>query len=209
MSALIIGSGNDIDKELLKDVNIEYCICADGGLEKAEKLGILPDIVLGDFDSVDLSVLERYRKLNIEIMKFPKEKDFTDMELAVDTAVKKGFKDIVLVGATGTRLDHSVANILLIAKYYKYGANIKIMDNNNYIEIVKSNMIIQQKTGYYVSIIPYSENIEGLTLMGFKYPLTDVNVEIGSTLCISNEISEKEAVIKLNKGNAFIFVSKD
>src|SRR5690606_5818838 len=106
----IIGNGSDIDKSYIKDLNIDYVICADGGLEKVNKLGLKPDLILGDFDSVNLSVLEKFKNLNIETVRFPSEKDYTDMELAINHAVNKGFNDIILVGASGTRLDHTVAN---------------------------------------------------------------------------------------------------
>lgn len=209
MAALIIGNGSDIDKSCIEDFNIEYVICADGGLEKVKGLGLMPDLILGDFDSVSASVLERYKSLNIETVTFPPEKDYTDMELAITHAVKKGFKDIVLVGASGTRLDHTVANMLLIEKYHKIGINIVILDNNNLIQMVTNNMTIPFRKNHFVSIMPLSESIEGLTLEGFEYPLNNINVERGSTLCISNEISENMGVIRLDKGSAIVFISKD
>lgn len=209
MAALIIGSGNDVDKSLLEDIVIEYVICADGGLEKANDLGVVPNIILGDFDSVNSSVLSNYKSLNIETVAYPSEKDYTDMELAINHAVEKGFKEIVLIGASGTRLDHTVANMLFIERFYKRNINIKIIDNNNIIQMVTDNMAIPYRENYYVSIIPFSDNIEGLTLKGFKYPLNNVKVERGSTLCISNEISENIGVIQLKKGSAFVIISKD
>ncbi len=209
MAALIIGSGSDVDKSCIENIDIDYVICADGGLEKVKKLELRPNLIVGDFDSVDPSVLKDYKNLNIETIKFPEEKDSTDMELAIDHAVKNGFKDIILAGASGTRLDHTLANMILIEKYHKKDINIKMIDNNNLIQMVTNNMTIPFRKNYYVSIIPLSEKIEGLTLEGFKYPLNNISVEFGSTLCLSNEISEDIGVIKLNKGNAFVFISRD
>lgn len=211
MAALIIGNGNDVEKSLIEDINIEYVICADGGLEKAEKLNLKPNLILGDFDSVSYNVLEKYKKLNIETITFPIEKDYTDMELAIEYACNKGFKDVVLIGASGTRLDHTIANILLLEKYSLLEINIEIIDNNNYISIISNNahIKIHNKKGYFVSLVPVTETIEGLTLEGFKYPLNNVNVKRGSTLCISNEIIEDIGVVKLIKGSAFVFISKD
>lgn len=209
MTALIVGNGCDINKSLIESLNIDYVICADGGLEKVKKLGLIPNLILGDFDSVDPKVLEEYKNLNIETVTYPSEKDYTDMELAISHAVKIGFKDIILIGASGTRLDHTMANLMLIERYHKKGINIKILDNNNSIQSVTNTLIIPFKKSHYVSVIPISENIEGLTLEGFKYPLSNVNVERGSTLCISNELIENEGVIKINKGSAFVFISKD
>lgn len=208
-SAIIIGSGSNIDKEIFEAENIkfEYVICADGGLEKAEYLNLSPDIIIGDLDSVTPSALKQYEVT--EIVKYPAEKNYTDMELAIEHAANKGYKDIVLVGATGSRLDHTMANIFLIEAYYKKGVKIKIIDNNNLVQIVTDKMEIRYKKNYFVSIIPMTDIIEGITLEGFKYPLYNVNVQRGSTLCISNQILEDKGIISLSKGNALVFVSKD
>jgi len=211
MAALIIGNGNDIEKNLIENINVDYVICADGGLEKAEKLNLHPDLILGDFDSVNSSVLEYYKKLNIETVTFPSVKDFTDMELAVEYAVKKGFKDVVLAGATGTRLDHTLANIQLLEKYHNQGIKLEIIDNNNYISIISDNtdFKIKHKKHYFVSLVPVTEKLEGITLEGFKYPLNNVQVQRGTALLISNEIIQGEGRIILYKGTALVFVSKD
>ncbi len=211
MAALIIGNGNDIEKKYIENINVEYVICADGGLEKAEKLKLSPDLILGDFDSVDSSVLDYYKKLNIETVTFPPEKDYTDMELAVEYAIKKGYKDIVLTGASGSRLDHTLANIQLLEKYHCQGINLQMIDNNNYISIISDNadIKIKYKKNHFVSLVPVTEKLEGLTLEGFKYPLDNVQVQRGTAFLISNEIIQGEGRILLKKGTALVFVSKD
>lgn len=214
MTALIIGNGSDIEKSCIEDIKIDYVICADGGLEKAEKLGLSPNIILGDFDSVEPGILQKYKKLNIETETYPSEKDYTDMELAVEYAVKKEFKHIILVGASGTRLDHTVANIQLLEKYHHMGINIEIIDNNNHIGIIsgKADIKVKYEKNHFVSLVPVTETIEGLTLEGFKYPLDNVKVKRGSSLLISNEITKDtkcEGRVILKKGTALIFISKD
>ena len=212
MRALIIANGDDVNKNSVENTNFEYVICADGGLEKAEKLGVVPSVILGDFDSVDVSVLEKYKLMDIEIKKFPAEKDYTDMELSIEHAIEKGFKDLVLVGASGgSRLDHATANIMLLEKYFNIGIKIEIIDNNNKICIISDNtdLFIEQKKNCFVSIVPITEIINGLTLEGFKYPLDNVDVKRGSTLCVSNEIIKDKGRILLRKGTALLFVSQD
>lgn len=211
MSVLIIGSGGDVCRSRFENINIDCVICADGGLEKAEKLGLKPSMIIGDFDSVDRNVLKKYSRLNIEMAAFPSEKDYTDMELAIEYAVQRGAKDIVMTGATGTRLDHTTANIHLLEKYHYLGIDIVIIDNNNYIKIISDNtdMEIEYQDNSFVSLLPVTEKIEGLTLMGFKYPLTDVIVERGTTFLISNEITQKTGRIILKKGTALVFISND
>lgn len=211
MTALIIGNGSDLEKSCIENINIDYVICADGGLEKAEKLNLRPNLILGDFDSVDSTVLDYYKNLNIETVTFPTEKDYTDMELAVEYAVKKGFNNITLIGASGTRLDHTLANIQLLEKYHHMGINIEIIDNNNHIRIISDNSDIEiiNKKDHFVSLVPVTETIEGITLEGFKYPLNNVNVKRGTALLISNEITYNVGRIILKKGTALVFISKD
>lgn len=212
MTALIIANGDDVNKSTIENINFEYVICADGGLEKAAHLGIVPNVILGDFDSVDSDVLKKYQLMNIETKKFPAEKDFTDMELSIEFAVRKGYKNLILIGATGgPRLDHSMANIMLIEKYFNLGVNIEIIDNNNKIQIISdnTNLLLERMKHYFVSIVPITETIIGLTLEGFKYPLDKVVVKRGSTLCVSNEIVLNSGRVILEKGTALLFVSKD
>jgi len=211
MSVIIIGSGSNIDIDIFEfeNSNIEYVICADGGLEKAENLKLVPNVIIGDMDSVNKVVLKKYLDMKIELVKYPAEKNYTDMELAIEYALEKGFKDIILIGATGSRLDHTFANILLIEAYYKKGIRVKIIDNNNIIQLITNSMEIQNKRNYFASIVPITEFIEGLTLKGFKYPLNNVIVNRGSTLCISNQIISEKGIITLNKGTALLFISKD
>ncbi|WP_326909262.1 thiamine diphosphokinase [Sedimentibacter sp. MB31-C6] len=213
MSVLIIGNGSSFNKYSNEEVfnSIELIICADGGLSKAEILGLVPDIIIGDFDSVNYSILKKYEDMNVEIIKYPAEKDYTDMELAIDLAVNKGYKDMIILGATGTRLDHTMANMLLLEKYYKQGIKIKIIDNNNIIQIISDDtkLTLQYKKNYFISIVPITEEINDLTLKGFKYPLNKVNVKRGSTLCISNEINVKVSEVTLRSGTAFLIVAND
>lgn len=209
-TALIIGNGKKTYKNIINSIRFDYVICADGGLERVKNYGIVPDIIIGDFDSVNPYVLKQYEH-NIPIEKFPSEKDSTDMELAVEFAISKGYNNIILVGASGTRLDHTMANILLMERYYKIGVHITIIDNNNEMRIISDNtdLNIEFKEGYYISLIPVTDYIQGLNLEGFKFPLDNVNVQRGSTLCISNRINSNKGRITLRKGTAIVFISKD
>lgn len=213
MSALIIGNGNGLNRDLIKDLikKADYIICADGGLEIAESSGVKPNIIVGDFDSVDSSVLKRYEDLNYKLLRYSPEKDYTDMELAVEHAVNKGHKMIYMIGATGSRLDHTLANVAMMENYFNKGINIEIVDNNNVVQIISGymNIRIPFKSDSYMSIIPITEFIEGVTLVGFKYPLNNVTVKRGSTLCVSNQVVSKEGSVKIVKGTALLFISHD
>ena len=109
------------------------------------------------------------------------------------------------------RLDHTLGNIMLMEKYQKAGVNISIIDNNNEIKMISDDgeLYIEAKEGRYISIIPLTDSIQGLYLEGFKYPLTNVKVQRGSTLCISNQVKDKAGKVKLRQGKALVFISKD
>jgi thiamine pyrophosphokinase len=209
MKSIIIASGNSIKKEIFYEIYSanDFLICADGGLNYLDSLNIEPNLIVGDFDSVDRNLLEKYK--NVKIIKYPAEKNFTDTEIAIEESIAYGFNEITIFGATGTRLDHTMANILLIERYIKKGVIIRIIDNNNYIQILNKDIAINKKEGYYLSIVPITEYIEGITLKGMKYPLEDVKVNRGSTLCISNEIIADTAQICIKKGIGILFLSKD
>lgn len=209
MNALIIASGNSIKREIFDELHVkdDFIICADGGLNYLDSLKIAPDLIVGDFDSANVTLLEKYK--DIKIKKFLPEKNFTDTEIAIEEAITLGYKEIIIFGATGTRLDHTMANILLIERYIKKGISIRIVDNNNYIQILNKDISLNKKEGYYLSIIPITEHIDGITLKGFKYSLENVKVSRGSTLCISNEITDEEARIQIKNGIGLLFLSRD
>lgn len=209
MKAIIIASGSSVKKEIFNEKYTlnDYLICADGGLNYLNSIGIIPNLIVGDFDSVDITLLEKYKGVNTK--KFPTEKNFTDTEIAIEEAIANGCREIIIFGATGTRLDHTIANILLIERYIKKGVSIEIVDNNNFISILNKDIKINKKEGYYLSIVPITEYIDGITLKGMKYPLYNVRVERGSTLCISNEIIDDIAEINIKIGTGLLFLSKD
>lgn len=209
MKAIILASGNVIKKEIFNEIysKSDFIICADGGLNYLDSLNVRPNLIVGDFDSVNINLLEKYK--NVITKKYPAEKNFTDTEIAIEEAIACGYNNITIFCATGTRLDHTMANILLIERYIKNGISIRIVDNNNYISILNKDIIINKLEGYFLSIIPISEYIDGITLKGMKYPLLDVKVDRGSTLCISNEIIDDKAEILIKNGMGILFLSKD
>lgn len=211
MKAIIIANGNYLDKEKFLELfdDGDYIICADGGLNYAHNMGIKPDLLLGDLDSANENYLKFYQ--DIEIMKYNPEKDYTDTELAIITAIKKGYTNICLVCATGTRLDHTGANIYLIEKYYNNNIRIDIIDNYNIISGITGIRTIYRSDVSFknTSLIPITKEIHIEYLKGFKYTLSNRTVCRGSTLCISNEIIEEKAEINVSCGFALIILSND
>lgn len=211
MKGLIVSSGEIKDYELLdKIVNEnEYIVCADGGFSHLLKIDKFPNVVLGDLDSIGKEELCILENKNIGIQKFPSMKDETDTELCINFLLKKGFKDITLMGVIGTRLDHTLANIYLLKKIYNFGAKACIIDENNSIYYSDERISLEKKEGLFISIIPISEDGIVVSLNGFLYPLKRAHLKFSSTRGISNKIIEKSGDIIFHKGEALIIESKD
>lgn len=211
MKGLIVSSGEIKNYELLKQLVKEdyYIVCADGGVNHLLKIGKLPNIVLGDLDSIGEEELDIINQNKIEIKKFPKMKDETDTEICVNYLMKKGFTNIVLTGVTGARFDHTLANIYLLKKIYDLGATAYIVDQNNKIYYVKDSIFINKEENSFVSIIPISEKGITISLDGFLYPLKKAHLEFSSTRGLSNKIIEDYGNIRIHEGDAIVIESKD
>lgn len=211
MKGLIISSGEIKDYKLLSKVVEEndYIVCADGGVNHLLKIDKLPNIVLGDLDSIGEKELKILKNENVEIRKFPKMKDETDTELCINYLLQEGYKDIRLMGVTGTRFDHTLANIYLLKRIYDLGASGKIIDANNRIFYTSDSISLKKKEGFFISIIPISKEGIIISLNGFLYPLKKDYIEFSSTRGISNKIVEECGDIKIHRGEALVIESKD
>lgn len=202
----------------LKGRDYEYVIAVDGGLSACMDLGVYPDLVVGDFDTLGRETLEIYRKnSNLRFDIHEPEKDETDTELAVGSALKAGCTCMDVLGATGGRLDHEISNIHLLAQAKKRGLSVSLYDARNKIclldsEIEKEKVFVKKDLyGKYVSFLPLTENVRGITLTGFKYPLNKKNISIleNPSLCVSNELSEATAVMSFEAGILICVESHD
>ncbi len=211
MKGLIISSGKINDYSLLEKLICEndYIVCADGGLDHIMQIDKIPNIILGDLDSISDLGIEYLNKNNIEVEKFSAIKDNTDTELAIMHLINKGINDISLIGGTGTRLDHTVANIFLLKRFNEDGTKLKIVDDNNIIHFVIDSITINRKENRFISVIPLNHEGIIVSLIGFKYPLKDKYIEFSSTLGVSNEIIKDKGIIKIEKGEALVFESLD
>jgi len=211
LKGLIISSGDIENYESFIEIvnDYDYILCADGGLRHAQFLGITPDAIIGDFDSISKESLKLVHKLNIPMYRFPIEKNETDTELALKFMLEKGYKNITLIGATGSRIDHTLANMFLLRNLLPYNAVGKIVNNNNIIYLVNNKIKLTKKDGYYISIIPISTDGVIVSLEGFYYPLKNEGIPFGSTLGISNKIIGEQGIIRIKKGEAIIIEAKD
>ncbi|WP_427338559.1 thiamine diphosphokinase [Caloranaerobacter sp. DY30410] len=211
MKALIVSSGNmenfNIIKRLCEDVDL--VVCADGGADLVVKAGCIPDIVIGDLDSIEKNTFSKLKDYKVKFIKFPTKKDKTDTELSINYVIEEGFNEIVLVGVTGTRLDHTLANIFLLYSLLQRGVKATIIDDHNEIFITKDELFIYKDDKKYVSIIPFNGDLLGVTLKGFEYEVEKVNIKFSSTLGISNTLISDTGIIKVEDGICLVIKSID
>lgn len=216
MQALIVTGGSIEDTFALKFLKENPCdltIAADSGMEFFYRNGLVPDEIVGDFDSVKSGVLEFFKENNpnIKIRKFQPEKDETDTELAIRTAIDADCKKIWLLGATGTRIDHVLGNIHLLGMAMERDCECIMLDSCNRIRMLNQGMAIRREEQYgdYISLFPFTPTVKGLTLRGFKYPLEKYELQCYHSLGVSNEISEEKAEISFEEGILLMVESKD
>lgn len=188
MKAAILSNGTVKNIDFLRSFieNCDLFICADGGAKYAQILSIKPDILVGDFDSLDEDTLNYYIKLGVEIDRYPKEKDYTDTQLAIDKAIELGSNEIVLLCATGNRLDHTLANINMLYYLYNKGIKAEIIDEYNRICLLRGENVIRGKEGDTISFIPFFGDIKKIILKGFYYELNGVRLSKDISLGVSN-----------------------
>lgn len=215
MNTLIV-TGGEINLDFLEQY---YCnqkpetiIAVDKGLEALNKLNILPNHIVGDLDSVKEPVIKSYKNNpNITIHKYVPEKDYTDTDIALNLAISLSSSHITIIGALGKRMDHSLANIHILVMALEKNIPCELLDTNNRIYLINNNHTIEKSTTYgkYISLIPLTSRIDGLTLTGFKYPLNDYSLTIGKSLGISNEIVDDIATIRFKNGILIVIESRD
>lgn len=202
--------GEKTFQTILKMYPDAFRIGVDHGLDVMDANGIIPDIAIGDFDSACPNTKEKYQKLHNTILLNPM-KDFTDTHVAVQYAMDHGAKHIVMLGATGTRLDHVQGNFALLKLCRMQGVDAVIYDGNNKIRMIDSTLTLikSRQYGKYVSLIPYSDIVTGVTLTGFVYNLQEATMIKEETRGISNEIREEECHITIKTGYLMIMETKD
>ena len=213
---ILIVSGGRIEDAfvlgLLKKNNYQTMIACDSGMEFFWRNKICPDLILGDFDSADSCVADAFRaRGDVRLEQFPSEKDWTDTELALRRALELSPGRIDLVGATGTRLDHVLGNLQLLAIGAQEGVPVFLMDPHNRIRLIERPLSLKKKEQYgkFVSLIPHGGPVYGLTLKGMKYPLDGATLTPDVSLGISNEIVDDEAYISFSAGRLFVLETMD
>jgi thiamine pyrophosphokinase len=212
LSVGIMGSGPDSLKDFsFYDEKIDIWIGADRGALTLIDRQIRLDYAVGDFDSINDTEKRLIQDHSASVEEYPSEKAETDLEIALAKAVKLEAERIYLFGVTGGRLDHELSNIQLLYSILTKGIRGMIVNENNYLELtLPGEHQINRDSRYpYISFLPFSPEVEGLTLQGFYYPLTSQDIFWGSTLCISNKLIKKNGTFSFSEGILLLIKSRD
>lgn len=178
----------------------DLILCADGGYAYARALGLVPDVLLGDFDS-----LAGPWDLVGEMKRFPPEKDDTDLMLSVKEGLARGYRDFAIYGALGGRLDHTIASIQTLAYLTSQGAKGVLYGEGTQVYLLKDGALsLPRVEGAALSVFAYGGNASGVTLRGTKYPLEDGVLQACFPLGVSNEFAADVAEITVKKGSLLI-----
>ncbi len=187
-------------------------IAVDGGLAAFQALNLVPDMAVGDFDTASREVLDKFHAIPYIVWDVhDPEKNETDTELALRRAMACGCTKITILGATGGRFDHLLSNVYLLYNCLQQGVEACILDPQNKIYLIEEEHTFtrREQWGKYISFLPFSGEIKGITLDGFRYPLTDYDLDAASSRCISNELSEETGRIQMEEGVAICVESRD
>ncbi|OPX42355.1 thiamine pyrophosphokinase [Ruminiclostridium hungatei] len=211
MKAVIVCNGSIRDYEVIRTFfnKYDYVISVDGGAAHLRRLGIVPDMLLGDFDSAQKEDIEYFKGLGIQVAQFPAEKDMTDSELAIEKALELGANEVVFIGAVGTRFDHSMANIFLLKKLMDKKVKAYIADEHNLIYMFDKTFSLPGMESYKLSLVPVSLTVTGVTTTGLKYPLDNATMELGTSWGVSNEFVAETATVTIGEGILLVCVSRD
>lgn len=204
MRAVIISGGAVTDYDFVKEQirADDTVICADSGYDHAARMGIVPSVVVGDFDSV------KKMPSDVACIRYPCKKDLTDTEIALEYARSEGFGEFVFLGATGSRMDHSLANILLLKSILERGEKGVLIDEHNKVMLTDSYLQLQEPAGSVVSLIPLSDCV-GITTENLEYPLCGSQMKMGRALGISNVMLADNAIVSVCEGLLLVIVAKD
>ena len=201
--AVIVSSGSMDDysfyqTKLLPD---DFIICADGGFRHLCALQRKPNIFLGDFDSSSRDEIFVHPLMSgVPVLPFARMKNETDTHNAVLYALEQRYRDILLLGCTGTRLDHTLSNLHLLKLIRQHGGNGILLTEHNMVQVTDSYLHIEQMPGYHLSLLAMSDQVTGLTTNGLLYPLHDFTLHQEVSRGISNEFTASHASVTIRSG---------
>lgn len=211
MRSIIVSGGKAPSKELLKEYikDDDYIVGVDKGCNILREIEVTPNIILGDFDSIDKKVLNYYKDKGVKIEKFNAEKDYTDTDLGYTKALEVNPSEIILFGATGSRIDHMLGNIGIILKGLRENIKVTIVDDNNKMYAVNKSSLVKKEEGRVISFHALSDVVKNLTIKNGKYPLNNYDMTLLEPRAICNEFLDDDIYIEFDSGIILILYTKD
>ena len=198
--------------EFFKKISADVFIAVDRGLEFLYQEGLVPTHIVGDFDSIDPKVISYYKEsTQIPIREFNPVKDASDTEIAIRLAIELGVQELWILGGTGTRLDHVMANIQSLKIAANAGVKAYLLDDHNRISLLEEAAVLDKATafGKYFSLFSLGGSVQGLTVRGAKYPLTNHTLEPYDSLSVSNQFAEEQVTIEFQNGTIILMETRD
>lgn len=189
--------------KMLEEIKPAYIIGVDGGLSFLYRNQVMPTHIVGDFDSVEPEIIAYYKSnTDIPVHEFNPEKDASDTEIAVRLAVEIGVENLWILGATGTRLDHVMANIQTLMIAHDHGIKAYIVDAHNRISLAEKEVVLtpEEKFGTYFSVFPFGGIVEDISIEGAKYPLFHYRMGPNDSRGVSNEVGDEKVKITFPDG---------
>jgi len=175
-------------------------LCADGGTRHALELGLHPDMVIGDLDSMTGEDREAVENAGVEIKAYPRDKNETDLELAVREALRREASRIMIVGALGRRLDHTIGNIAMLTDPALAELDVRLDDGLEEVRLCRAEMLLTGNAGDIVSLLPWGGDVQGVRTEGLQWPLWDETLHADKTRGISNEMLGPTARVRIAGG---------
>jgi thiamine pyrophosphokinase len=204
MEALVFAGGDPVDERwhALLDQH-ELVIAADSGIGHVHRLGLRADVLVGDMDSILSRSLDRARDEGTRIEQHPADKDATDLELALEAALRRGADRVTVLGAGGGRLDHFLANALLLASSRWEAIRIDALVGPARLFVVRSQVQLRGRVGSVVTLLAVSGTATGVTTTGLRWELAGESLTAGTTRGVSNEMTGETATVSVGEGVLF------
>ena len=202
MKAIIIANGQIHDSDFYRSLiaPTDLVICADGGVNNALALGLQPQVVIGDLDSLDSDLQAQLEGKGCQVLAHPARKNETDLELALYYAIEHEVNEILILGALGGRIDQTLANVLLLALPELRSVKTKIINGRQEVFLIKDEALIEGQVGDTLSLLPLTEEATGIYTEGLEYPLENGTLHLGPARGVSNTLTAPQARVRVGQG---------
>jgi len=202
--AIIFANGRmEVSPTLTSEIQTSsLVVAADGGIHNCKSLGIQPNIIIGDLDSIPSDELTIYHDTGVEVIRYPTRKNETDLELALQYTLKHDVSEVIIIGGLGARWDMTLTNILLLAHPIFAGLKIRLLDGNQELVLLQTGVpsVMHGQPGDNISLIPLAGDVSGVITEGLEYPLKNETLKFGSSRGVSNVFIQEQAQVIYREG---------